>query len=125
MIQVLGQSRTRRASPRAVGVLLAVLLNLALIPCSMAIEVVEEAHDCCPPELKLEALECCELDDANVDSRSKTTEHDFTPDFDVVAASAPAHVSPISPTRFLPSTEPPDPPGPSAALYKQHCAYLK
>ena len=125
MIQVFGQRRTRPASRRAAGVLLAVLLNLALIPCSMAIEVVEEAHDCCPPELKFEALECCELDDANVDSRSKTTEYDFTPDFDVVAASAPAQISPSSPTRYLPSADPPDPPGPSVALYKQHCVYRK
>ena len=125
MIQALGKNRTRPASRRAAGLLLAVLLNLALIPCSMAIEVVEEGHDCCPPELKLEALECCELDDANVDTRSKTAEYDFTPDFDVVAASATACISPFPLARSLLSTDPPDPPGPPVALHKQHCVYLK
>ena len=105
--------------------LLAVLLNLALIPCSMAIEVVEEGHDCCPPELKLEAQECCEVDDANVDSRSGTHKHDPLPDPGAVPADVPSDVAAHSRARVFDSTDPPDPPGPSVPLHKQHCVYLK
>ncbi len=114
-----------RSSRRAAVALLAVFLNLALVPCSMAIEVVEEGHDCCPPELKLEAQECCELDDASVDSRSGTHEHDGSPDLDALATGEPADVSAFSAARFLASSDPPDPPGPSVPLHKQHCVYLK
>ena len=94
-----------RSSRRAAVALLAVFLNLALVPCSMAIEVVEEGHDCCPPELKLEAQECCELDDASVDSRSGTHEHDGSPDLDALATGEPADVSAFSAARFLATGE--------------------
>ena len=125
MIQVFGQSRPKSASRRASAMLLAILLNLALIPCSMAIEAVEDGHDCCPPEITLEALECCELDDASVDSRSGTHKHDFTPDLDVVLTGMPGGIPAMSPARDLASSDPPDPPSPSAALHKLHCVYLK
>ena len=123
MIQAFGQSRARTAPRRASAVLLAILLNMALIPCSMAIEVVEEGHDCCPPEIKLEALECCELDDANVDSRSG--KHDLTPDLEPVAAGVPHNVAALAPTPVHANSDPPDPPDPSVALHKRHCVYLK
>lgn len=125
MIQVFGQSTALSSSRRAAALLLAVLLNLALVPCSMAIEVVEEGHDCCPPELKLEAQECCELDDASVDSRSGTHENDLTPDLEVVSAGAPGDVHAFSPARFLASSDPPEPPASTVAIHKQHCVYLK
>ncbi len=117
MIQVLGHRRTEAPPRHAAAVLLAVLVNLALIPCSMAIEVVEERHDCCPPELNLEALECCELDDASVDTRSWTSEDDLTPESDAISVSAPGHVMAFSPARFLASTGPPNPPDRSVALH--------
>ena len=125
MIQVFGQRTVRRMPRRVAAVLLAVLLNLALVPCSMAIEVVEEGHDCCPPELKYEPQECCELDDASVDSRSGTLEDDLTPDLTSVAAGAPSNPVVFLPARFLASSDPPDPPGPSIALHKRNCVYLK
>jgi len=105
--------------------LLAILLNLALIPCSMAIEVVEQSHDCCPPEITLEALECCELDDASVDSRSGTLKDELIPDLDIVLTGAPEDMPAMSPARGLASSDPPDPPSPSAAIHKLHCVYLK
>ena len=125
MIQEFGQVTATASSRRAAALLLAVLLNLALIPCSMAIEIVEEGHDCCPPELKLEAQECCELDDASVDSRSGTQGKDLTPDFAVIAAGVPTNVNAFSTAQFLASSDPPEPPGPKVAVHKQHCVYLK
>ncbi len=125
MIQVLGQSRALPASRSAAAVVLAVLLNLALVPCSMAFEVVEEGHDCCPPELKFEPQDCCELGDATVDSRGGIQNHDVTPDFEPLPAGSPAIAVAFSPATFIASSDPPDPPGPSVALHKKHCIYLK
>ena len=125
MIQVFGESRALLSSRRTAALLLAVLLNLALVPCSMAFEVVEEGHDCCPPKLKFEPQECCELDDASVDSRGGIQKYDVTPDFESLSAGTPAIAVAFSPATFLACSDPPDPPGPPVALHKQHCVYLK
>ena len=50
------------------AVLLALVLNMAILPCAMAVEAAEEAHDCCPPEIRLDASECCVIDDATLDA---------------------------------------------------------
>ncbi len=112
-------------SRRAAALLLAVLLNLAIVPCTMAIEVEEEGHDCCPPELKYEPRECCELGDVNIDSRSAFQKYDVTPDFDFAVAGSLTSVAAFSPAVFIASSDPPDPPGQSVALHKRHCVYLK
>jgi hypothetical protein len=69
MIQGLAKKLAVPASRRVYAVLIAALLNLALVPCAMALEVIEEGHDCCPAEVNLELPECCELDDVSVDKR--------------------------------------------------------
>ena len=125
MIQEFVEGRAVKAPRRATAVLLAVLLNLALVPCSMAFEVVEQGHDCCPEELKYEPQDCCELDDVSVDSRSGTFEDDLSPDLEPVPSASPSNVLVFSPARFLASSDPPDPPGPSVALHKRNCIYLK
>lgn len=117
-------------SRSATALLLAVLLNLALVPCGMAFEaqafeVIEEGHDCCPPKLKYEPQDCCELDDASVDSRGGHEKRDVTPDFELLPASVTAATAAFSPGKFIASSDPPDPPGQSVALYKRHCVYLK
>ncbi len=125
MIQAIGHRRSRRASRRATAVLLAFLVNLALVPCTMAIEVVEEGHGCCPPEMKYEAQECCELDDVSVDTRGGPHENDLLPDLDVVFAGAPTVLPASSPTRFAASSDPPDPPDLPVVLHRLLCVYLK
>ena len=112
-------------SRRAAALLLAVLLNLAIVPCTMAIEVEEEGHDCCPPELKYEPEECCALDDVNTGSRNASQKYDVTPDFDYAGAGTSTTAAAFSPALFLASSDPPDPPGRSVALHKRHCVYLK
>lgn len=123
MIQAFARNR-RFAAPRSVAaVLLALVLNAALIPCTMAIEVVEDGHDCCPPELRLDSSECCEVDDGNVQARAGTVEFDKSdtlspaPDY---AALLPAVV-----TRYAAAADPPDPPDHRADLNALFCVYLK
>ena len=130
MIQMVGHRRTVPTSRSATALVLAVLLNLALVPCSMAFEntafeVVEEGHDCCPPKLKYEPQECCELDEASVDTRGGIQKHDVTPDVEFLVAGASAIPTAFSAAKFLASSDPPDPPGPAVPLHKQHCVYLK
>ena len=107
------------------ALLLAVLLNLALVPCTMALEVAEDshhAHDCCPPKPQLDTSECCDVDEASVATRGDRV----TPDNDLaqalpaegpgVVAVAPKHAA---------AADPPDPPAPRDALHKLNCVYLK
>ena len=122
MIQ--GFARIRQAGGRrgVAAVLLAILLNLALVPCTMALEVVEEGHDCCPPKLNLEALECCQLDDVSLDSRGagKFDADDFEalPPLALVGSSA------LAKSTGWAVLQPPDPPDLSPDLNALFCVYL-
>jgi hypothetical protein len=123
MIQGFTQSQRFDAPRRAAAVLLAVFLNVAMIPCSMAVEVIEHEHDCCPPELQLKASECCELDNVSVDARDGTLELKG----DIEAGPAPHFESAIlpAPPRYAAATDPPDPTLTSTDLNKLYCVYLK
>ena len=125
MIQGFASAHTARGPRRGAALLLAVLLNLALVPCTMALEVAEEAHhghDCCPPELQLDPSECCEIGAASVSTRGDQ----LTPDNDLDEA-APAAVPPVASVarKYTASADPPDPPEPVHALHKLNCVYLK
>jgi hypothetical protein len=124
MIQAFVQRCQAGSSRRASALLLAVLLNLALVPCGMALEVAEEGHDCCPPELNLEPQECCVLDDVGTDSRAGSLKQDSSSDCDELA-SAPSVIAETSASRHtIAVVDPPDPPRPATALHKLHCVYL-
>lgn len=122
MIQRIAQDLGFAASRRVLAVLLAVFLNLALVPCTMAVEVVEEGHDCCPPELKLETSECCEVDDISIDARGIVEPEDL-PDFVFAGVSSMGIGFAAEPSRYY-LADPPDPPGDSASLHKRLCIYL-
>jgi len=124
MIQWIAKGFGFQTSRRARVLLLAALLNLALIPCTMAFEVVEEGHDCCPPELNLESSQCCEVDDVNVDKRDGTLETWDSPDYDVLATGALGELAAHTSARSLSVTDPPDPPGQSESRHKLFCIYL-
>lgn len=125
MSQAFTQASQSDAPRRAAAVLLAIFLNIAMVPCSMAVEVVEHEHehDCCPPELQLKASECCELDSVSVDVRDGTVE----PERDVEAGPPPYPGVTLlpAPPRYSAATDPPDPPGTCPDLNKLHCVYLK
>ena len=124
MIQVFAQNWTDPGRRRVSAFLLAICLNLAVVPCTMALEVEEPGHDCCPPEIQLEAAECCELDDVSVDARSGTLKVDDSPDLEALPAPAYSESFAAVPVRYAASVDPPDPPADSPPLYELHCAYL-
>ena len=124
MIQAFAQSSRLRTPRRAAVALLAVFLNVAMIPCSMAIEVVEEGHDCCPPELNLDTSDCCELADASVDARTGNFENDKPGNFETAPAPVdlPCGIAPIG--HHVDATGPPPDPDTSPNLNKLFCVYL-
>jgi len=91
----------------------------------MALEIVEQGHDCCPPEVQIEAAECCELDDVSVDARSGTIEPRDAPDMDALPAHSTFQALTFAPMRRVASVDPPDPPGGFPPLYDLYCVYLK
>jgi len=123
MNRAFAQSRRLAATRSAAALLLAFVLNVALLPCAAAFEVVADQHDCCPPELRLETLDCCEVNDGSIQSRVGTFEFD---DGEKVA-SAPGYAAlvPLLPGRFTPAVDPPDPPDVSPDLNALFCVYLK
>lgn len=116
---------SRSAAPRsATALLLAFVLNVALIPCAAAFEVVaDEGHDCCPPELRLEATDCCEVNDGSLQSRSATYEFDESET--VSSATGYAVLELVPSARISPAADPPDPPDVSPDLSALFCVYLK
>lgn len=123
MIQVFAKSRRFAATRSAAALMLAFILNMALVPCAMAIEVVAEAHDCCPPELRLEPVDCCEVNDGSVQSRGTTFEFDKGDQL----SPAPDHalLVPVLSGRNAPASDPPDPPDTRPDRNALFCVYLK
>ena len=116
-------SRQFAASRGAAALLLAFILNMALVPCAMAIEVVAEEHDCCPPELRLEPADCCEVNDGSVQSRGKTFEWDE--DDELSPSPDRTLLVPTLSGRDAPASDPPDPPDIRPDLNALFCVYLK
>jgi len=125
MIQRIASNWTALGQRRVGALLLAISLNLALVPCTMALEVVEQGHDCCPPDLQLEASECCELDDASVDVRGSLFEPHDQPEPDSLSGHAIADAPDYGHYRYTAGVDPPDHPGISPPLYKLNCVYLR
>ena len=123
MIRAFANFRRFAATRSAAALLLTFVLNMALVPCAMAIEVVAEEHDCCPPELRLEPADCCEVDDGSVQSRGTTVE--FDEDDDVSAVHGHALLVPALSGRNAPAAVPPDPPDTRPDLNALFCVYLK
>ena len=125
MIQGFVSAHREQGGRRGAALLLAVLLNLALMPCTMALEVVADsrhAHDCCPPKPQLDTSECCDVDDASVAPRSDG----LSLDTDVAQAPpAPLPGVAVIARKYAAATDPPDPPAPGRALHKLNCVYLK
>jgi hypothetical protein len=126
MTQGIAKHLSFSAPRRVAALLLAICLNLALVPCAMALQVVEEEHDCCPPELKLEALECCQIDDISVDARAGSVKVDDSDDSDqgLLSPRFPGIVTRTT-AYYRATAGPPDPPNQLVPLHKLNCVYLK
>lgn len=123
MIRAFALIRQFSGTRSAAALLLAFALNVALVPCAMAIEVVAEEHDCCPPELRLEPADCCEVNDGSVQSRGTTFE--FDADDEPAAVHGYALLLPAQSGRNAPLADPPDPPDNRPDLNALFCVYLK
>jgi hypothetical protein len=125
MIREFALAHTMRGPRRGAALLLAVLLNLALVPCTMALEVAEDTHhghDCCPPKPQLDTSECCDVDEPNVAPR----DDQVTPDKDP-AGAVPAELPGVAAAaqEHTAAADPPDPPVSCRALHELYCVYLK
>ncbi len=125
MFRLIAKYQHLRAPRRAAAVLLALVLNVTLVPCAMAFEAAEDQHDCCPPEIRLDAMECCVIDDVTHDARGSRLWQDDD-------GSAKALLAPVFAEADLPaqirgpeSTGPPISPPRAVPVYKLNCVYLK
>ena len=113
--------RRHGAVPRkGAAIVLALLLNLAILPCAMALESPDTEHDCCPPTLELQQLECCEFDDVSVDHRDSKK-----PDPVMVSVSDEQALLPAIRTVLRRVPIPPDCDDSSPPIYMLNCVYLK
>ena len=121
MIQQFRQKRDGRFSRKGLAVLLTFWLNLAFLPCAMAIETAQDGHDCCPPSVELQQIECCELDFATVDKRGgKVESYDDLVVVTTVVSWPSLHTTGIAQSEI----RPPDPADYSPPLHKLFCVYL-
>lgn len=125
MFRVIAQHSRFTAQRRVAAVLLAIILNVAVLPCAMAIEVVEEAHDCCPPEIQLEASKCCVIDDAVLDARGARLGLDDDNGADLPVAPLYAGVLAAQYVPDAATTGPPAPPLHPVPAHKLNCSYLE
>lgn len=121
MIQLFGKKLNVTTSRKGIAVLLTFWLNLALLPCAMAMEVPDEAHDCCPPTIELQPSDCCDLGDIALDSRDDGVESPDEPGFVTIDKS---WLSLNTITAIQWSEKPPDPVYHSPPRHKIFCVYL-
>jgi len=120
MIQRRIQNGVYSVPRKVVAAMLVLWLNLALLPCAIALEVAEVGHECCPQSVELQQLDCCELDDVTHDHRDSV-------DLGGAIAGSAECKSPLPPIqamlRHVP--QPPNPGGSSPPIHVLNCVYLK
>lgn len=125
MFRVIAQHSRFAARRHAAAVLLALILNVTLVPCTMAIEAAEEAHDCCPPEILLDAAECCVADDATLDARGVRLLMDDDSGPEILVAPSFADPLTLRQVRSPVPTGPPDVLVRKVPVHKLNCAYIE
>jgi len=121
MFRLIGQKRDGRVTRKGLAVLFTFWLNLVLIPCAMAIEIAEDGHDCCPPSVELQQIDCCELDSATADKRGgKLEKYDDLLIVSTVDSWPSLYRENVSRNEI----QPPDPADYSPPLHKLFCVYL-
>jgi hypothetical protein len=100
--------------------MLAFWLNLALLPCALAIQEPDDLHDCCPPTIELQQLNCCEVDPIAIDHRYENSADEV-----VATVTEYQAVRPSRRTPYRLAVPPPDPDVASQPIYVINCVYLK
>jgi len=121
MIHGFGRQVNGWGTRKGIALLLAFWLNLALLPCAIAVEVPAAEHDCCPPTIEMQQVDCCELDATLSDSRG---DNDDNLDGQFVASSDPAWPSLQTVDCSKHEIRPPDPGLHWPPLHKLFCVYL-
>ena len=125
MFRMIAQHSRYTAQRRSAAVLLALILNVTLLPCAMAVEAAQEAHDCCPSEIQLDASECCVADDATLDARGARPWLDDDSGAEVPVAPAFTGAPALRIVLTAAATGPPDPLVRKVAAHKLNCAYIE
>ena len=128
--------------PQVLGLLTVLWLNMAVLPCAMAFESAETCPHCPPadehemashhghgeaeaqPACATAQVECCDLDEASVDTRGGSPEARPASDVVVVTASPVAAVPVRTSGQCYCATGPPDAPGVAPPLHVLYCVYL-
>ena len=76
MSRLLQHWQHQRRPRSGIALLVACWLNLVLLPCAMAVEAPDEGHDCCPPKIEWQQVDCCEIDSHTAEKRSSKFEFD-------------------------------------------------
>jgi hypothetical protein len=127
---------------QVLGLLTVLWLNMAILPCAMAFQSAEMCVHCPPADEQEMAAhhghgakhaepsrvtiqsECCDLEEASVDSRGSKL--DIKPASALVVVTAPAMPELRSQTsgQLLSASDPPHQPGSSPPLHVLFCVYL-
>jgi hypothetical protein len=109
-------------SRKGITVLLVFWLNLVLLPCAMALDTPDQAHDCCPFTIEMQQAECCDSGAVTLDKRDGKFEDS---DEMLVATTDSAWVSLQSVGSSWQAKTPPDLSNHSPPLHKLFCVYLE
>ena len=147
--RITGQSSSRAVTVSVFGVFLALCLNLAILPCAMALGVDDQA---CPhgtvaeqgamdghhghstghadedagqshPDCMSTGSSCCDLAVASADSRWAQVKAGFDDEPWLVSMTA-NPLQPVASYAIAAAVDPPDPPGTSVPRHVLFCVYL-
>jgi len=140
--QIAARRKPAALRRKVLGLLTVLWLNMAVLPCAMAFESAETCPHCPPadahemashhghgdaearPACATVQVECCDLDEASVDTRGGKLE--AKPASEIVFVTAPRIAAlPVrtSGQRYC-ATDPPDAPGVAPPLHVLYCVYL-
>ena len=120
MYRLFTQKHQASVGRKCAAVMAVLLLNLAILPCAMALQAPESEHDCCPPKVELQQLECCEVDDVSFDHRDNNK-----PNVVMATAVDPQAALPTNRAAFRRVAVPAYTCGTSPPIYVLNCVYLK
>ena len=147
--RITGQTRSPTVTVSVSGILLALCLNLAILPCAMALGVDDQVCPHSPiaeqgamdghhghstghanegagqshPDCMSAGSSCCDLAVASADSRGAKVNEGFD-DEPWLVSNTPNPPYPVASFAVVAAVDPPDPPGTSVPRHVLFCVYL-